>query len=203
MESGPYRGRLVIPCDHIEATSKRYYSHVIFSDDHGKSWHRGGSTPRDQVNECQVVELSHDRLMLNMRNYDRSQPLRRTSISNDGGMTWSDPVHAPTLIEPICQAAIERMPASTSSKPHIILFCNPADARQRINMTVRASDDDGLSWPRSLTLYAGPSGYSDLDVLPNKKIVCLHEAGIKNLAESIVFSSFPLQALQPTPATTP
>ena len=33
IERGPHQRRLVIPCDHIEAGTKRYYSHVIYSDD--------------------------------------------------------------------------------------------------------------------------------------------------------------------------
>jgi sialidase-1 len=37
LENGPHKGRLVIPCDHIEAETTHYYSHVIFSDDHGKT----------------------------------------------------------------------------------------------------------------------------------------------------------------------
>lgn len=74
VERGTFRGRLVIPCDHIEAGTGRYCSHVIYSDDHGRTWALGGSTPEHQVNECEVVELTGGRLLLNMRNYDRSQP---------------------------------------------------------------------------------------------------------------------------------
>jgi sialidase-1 len=44
IEHGVHHGRLVIPCDHIEAGSKQYYSHVIYSDDHGKNWRLGGTT---------------------------------------------------------------------------------------------------------------------------------------------------------------
>ncbi|MCP4643959.1 MAG: exo-alpha-sialidase, partial [bacterium] len=55
LERGPHKGRLVIPCDHIEAETKKYFSHVIYSDDHGVTWQLGGRTPTDQVNECQVV----------------------------------------------------------------------------------------------------------------------------------------------------
>ena len=36
LERGEHKGRLVIPCDHIEAGTKRYFSHVIYSDDHGQ-----------------------------------------------------------------------------------------------------------------------------------------------------------------------
>jgi sialidase-1 len=66
LERGPHRGRLVIPCDHIAARTRAYRSHIIFSDDHGRSWHLGGATPQPQVNECEVVELTGNRLLLNM-----------------------------------------------------------------------------------------------------------------------------------------
>ena len=35
MERGPCAGRLVVPCDHIEAGTRQYYSHIIYSDDGG------------------------------------------------------------------------------------------------------------------------------------------------------------------------
>ena len=46
IEHGPHKGRLVIPCDHIEADTKHYYSHIIYSDDHGKTWKLGGTHAR-------------------------------------------------------------------------------------------------------------------------------------------------------------
>jgi len=42
-------------------------------------------------------------------------------------------------------------------------------------MTVRASFDDGKTWPTSLSLYSGNSAYSDLAVLGNKTVACLYE----------------------------
>ena len=83
-------GRLVVPCDHIEATSKKYFSHVILSDDGGISWFLGGTTPQDQVNECEVVQLDNGNLLLNMRNYDRNQRARAVCHSDDEGLSWSD-----------------------------------------------------------------------------------------------------------------
>lgn len=197
MEQGPNKGRLVIPCDHIEAATKRYYSHVIYSDDHGKSWKLGGTTPQDKVNECQVVELAGGKLMLNMRNYDRSKKSRQTAVSSDGGVTWTDQRLDPMLIEPICQAAIERVPAIANHYKGVILFSNPASEKGRVNMTVRASTDDGKSWPVSRVLYAGPSAYSDLAMLANGQAACLYEGGVKGAYESILFASLPLDTLKP------
>lgn len=188
-----YKGRLVIPCDHIEKDTKKYYSHVIYSDDHGKSWKLGGSTPTDQVNECEVVELSDGTLMLNMRNYNRSHKTRALSFSKDGGVSWSPIEYDATLIEPVCQASIRRY--SQPGKKTCLLFSNPADTQGRVNMTVRLSDDDGKTWPVSKVLYTGPSAYSCLAVLSDGTIGCLYERGQQNPYETIVFDQFSMDWL--------
>ena len=51
LKKGKNKGRLIIPCDHIEAKTKHYYSHIIYSDDGGINWNLGGSTSQNQVNE--------------------------------------------------------------------------------------------------------------------------------------------------------
>ena len=193
---GPNQGRLVIPCDHIEAETKHYYSHIIFSDDHGASWKLGGTTPQDLVNECEVVELAGAKLMLNMRNYERTQRTRQTAASDDGGLTWHDQGHDPALIEPICQAAIERYRWPQGEQPGVVLFSNPASTNGRVRMTLRASFDEAKTWSHAAVLFGGPSGYSDLAVLSNGQIGSLYEGGRENLAESIIFTTVPLDALR-------
>ena len=122
IERGEYQGRLVIPCDHIEAESKHYYSHVIYSDDHGETWRLGGRTPEHHVNECQVVELTDGGLLLNMRNYDRDKHLRQVANSPDGGLTWTDQRFDTTLVEPICQAGMHRYSWPGDNSENVILF---------------------------------------------------------------------------------
>jgi sialidase-1 len=197
IERGPHAGRLVVPCDHIEAGTQHRYSHVIYSDDHGATWTLGGRTPQPGVNECEVVELSGGRLMLNMRNHDRSEFLRKVSVSEDGGITWGTVYSDPALIEPICQASIRRYSWPEQGGDRI-LFSNPAHAgergvsAQRCNMTVRLSEDSGRTWPTARSLHPGPSAYSCLAVLPGGEIACLYEAGREHPYESIVFARFSL-----------
>jgi sialidase-1 len=201
MQYGPFQGRLLVPCDHIEAKTKRYYSHVIYSDDHGRTWRLGGRTPQDQVNECEVAELPGGRLLLNMRNYDRSQRTRRVSLSDDGGATWGPVAADPTLIEPICQASLRRYAWPGDGRQSILLFSNPASQTKREKMTVRLSRDEGKSWPIAKMLHAGPSAYSCLAVLANGTIGCLYEAGEKSPYETIVLARFSIEwlASPPTP----
>ena len=187
IEHGPHRGRLIIPCDRIEADTRHYYSHIIYSDDHGRSWKLGGSTPEHRVKECQVVELTGGKLMLNMRNYDSSRKNRQTAVSEDGGLTWNKQRFNSALIEPRCQASIERYRWPGKINPGIILFSNPASTSGRINMTIRASYDEGLTWPSSRVLHTGPSAYSDLAMLANGQIACLYEAGSVHAYEAIMF----------------
>ena len=189
LEQGANRGRLVIPCDHIEAGTRRYFSHSIFSSDHGGTWQLGGSTPQDQVNECEVVELSGGRLLLNLRNYEATQHTRQQAVSEDGGMTWGNQRHVPELIEPVCQASIRRISWPTTDRAGTILFSNPAGTK-RERLTIRASYDDGQTWPVSRVLDARPSAYSCLAALPDGSVGILYESGEKNPYQSVVFARF-------------
>jgi len=164
----------------------RYHSHVIYSDDGGATWQLGGRTPEHQVNECQVVELTDGRLLLNMRNYDRSKHRRQFAFSNDGGMTWTGQAFDSALPEPICQASIR---VHEVGAPRV-LFSNPASPDKRVNMTVRLSADNGATWPRALELHPGPSAYSDLVVLPDGRVGCLYERGDEHPYETITFARF-------------
>ena len=181
-------GRLLIPCDHIEGSTKRYFSHVIYSDDHGQTWHMGGKTPKDQVNECCIAELKNGDIILNTRNYARDFRTRQICISTDGGMTWGNQHYNDELIEPICQAALIR----SSSQTNQLLFSNPASRVSRCNLTIRLSDENGLLWPHFRVLHPGPAAYSSLTILPDGTIGCLYECGESDPYETIMFALFDL-----------
>ncbi len=183
IESGKYKGRIVIPCDHIEKDSKKYYSHSIHTDNGGQTWNLGGTTPTDMVNECTVAELPKGTLMLNMRNYT-SVRVRQVATSTDGGETWSELKGDTTLIEPVCQASLI---AFKHGKKRTLAFSNPANQKSRTNMTVRISYDQGKSWKLKNVVYEGPTAYSNLVQLPNGNLACLYEAGETTPYENIVF----------------
>jgi len=198
LQRGLHKGRIIIPCDHVDQ-SKTYYSHVIYSDDRGDSWRLGGNTPQHGVNECMAVELCDGALMLNMRNDGPGarNTNRQVAISRDDGLTWEKQYTDPQLPEPRCQAAIHRYAWPEREGSGTVVFSNPADARNRTNLTVRASDDDGKTWSRQMCLHSGPSAYSDLAVLASGEIACLYECGEKSPYESIRFARFRLTALKP------
>ena len=186
IREGSKKGRMIIPCDHIEANTKKYYSHIIYSDDGGSSWNIGGTTPQDQVNECSVAEIGKGKLILNMRNYDRTQMNRKISISNDYGESWGDIYDDKALVEPICQASILRYSFKGYGR-NDLLFINPADKNKRLNMTLRLSNDLGRTWKAEFLLHEGPSAYSDITKLRNGNVGCLFEAGKNSPYEGIVY----------------
>lgn len=207
IKHGPHSGRLVIPCDHsyddprgkLRDGPYEYGSHVLYSDDHGRTWKLGG-TVRPKTNECQVVELAPPagKLLLNMRSY-REQGCRAEAFSSDGGLTWTPPQDQPALIEPKAQASLIRHRWPVDGRPGLLLFSNPADRSQRVRMTVRASEDDGKSWPRSLRLHEDFSAYSCLVSLSADEAGCLYERGQgakRKTYERITFARFSLGDLK-------
>jgi len=184
-------GRLLVPCDHIEAESKLYFSHVIYSDDRGATWKLGGSAGPG-TNECEALQRSDGTLLLNMRNYTRQHACRATATSSDAGATWSAVSWNEALPEPICQASIRRLSLARSGGKDRVLFSNPASKSKRENLMVRLSEDEGQTWPVGKALHAGPAAYSCLAVLPNGTILCLYERGAKGPYETISLARFPL-----------
>lgn len=203
MRYGPHAGRLVIPCDHsyglppTEASPGTfgYGAHVIYSDDHGKSWNIGGVV-RPNVNKCQVIEVADGKgtLLLDMRAYFK-RSRRAQSVSLDGGLTWTPPRDQPELVEPVCQASLIRYSWPEGDERSRILFSNPADEKRRRALTVRLSYDEGKSWPYARVLHPQAAAYSCLARLPQGRIGCLYECGQTNAYETITFASFSLDWL--------
>ena len=198
LQHGKYEGRLVIPCDHsyddpngkVRGGPWGFGSHVVYSDDHGASWKLGGVI-RPNSNECQVVELADNKgsLLMNCRSYfGRSR--RTQSLSEDGGTSWTPPQDVDALVEPVCQASIIRHSWPTAQSSGLLLFSNPADAAQRVRMTVKSSGDDGKSWKTVLVLHEGPAAYSSLVRLSDDSAGCLYEAGTMSAYDGIFFQPF-------------
>jgi sialidase-1 len=175
-------GRLVIPCDHKTAGAKAFHSHVIYSDDHGKTWKLGGVLG-EKTNECQVIERQDGSLLINMRSY-HGKNRRAIATSSDGGLAWGDVTLDESLIEPVCQASLIR----TGEKGEL-LFANPASTK-REKLTVRLSRDDGKTWPVAKCLHDGPAAYSSLVVLGDGTLGCLYERGEKSPSQTITFARF-------------
>jgi len=176
LQRGQHKGRLIIPCDHTrlpEGGPKTHHSHILYSDDHGATWHVGAQTDHG-LNECEAVELENGDVMLNSRNHGVDEFHRGVSISKDGGQTFSSFRRDPALLEPRCQASIRRYRWANGDKPGVILFSNPA-RKWRDFLMLRMSYDDGMTWPDARIIFPFTTAYSDITVLSDGRIGVLFE----------------------------
>lgn len=178
----PHKGRVLIPCRHNSKTTNMI-SHVIYSDDNGEMWHIGGSAPREKTNESTIAELSNGDLMLNSRNGNKgTNDCRVISVSTDGGDSFSRCYVDEALIEPGngCFGSILTHSTNEKTGKANIIFSNPNDGEERVNGTLKLSEDDGATWVKSFR-YSKPapsfSGYSDIAVINETDIAVLYEKG--------------------------
>ena len=170
---------------------------TIYSDDRGATWHRGAiAIPNTDEwitpNEAEAVQLADGRVLLNARSSSKAQR-RIVTTSSDGISLWARPHFQQDLVDPFCFASIQRLSLKKNGGRNRLLFVNPdnlsrADgknipgtSRDRKNLTVRLSYDEGGHWKVKRVLEAGPAGYSDLAVLPNGRILCLYEKGAEDV----------------------
>ena len=137
--------------------------HVFGSNDHGSTWFLI-DTPITPADESKIVELSDGTWMINSRVNDAS--IRYIHLSSDEGKTWATAPEE-SLIDPGCNGSIIRYPLQNKN---IMLFSNPKSAKTRENLSLRRSTDDGKSWSKGRTVYAGSSAYSSMTILKNGDI---------------------------------
>jgi hypothetical protein len=153
---------------------------VIYSDDNGKTWQRGQivAAHPNPVNpsETTAVHLHDGRVMLNIRH--ESEPhWRGICFSPDGAANWSKIEFDEQLPEPVCMGSIVRFTEQPAHNKNRILFANPhnPENRQRRNVTVKLSYDEGRTWPVARSIDPGISGYCDLTAGPDGFAYCFYE----------------------------
>ena len=141
--------------------------HVFGSNDHGKSWFFI-DTPILPGDESKIVELANGDWMINSR--VNNSGIRYVHTSKNNGKTWETKADS-ALIDPSCNASIIRYTSIAEGyDKNRLLFSNAKMVKERENMTVRISYDEGLTWSEGKTIYTGQSAYSSLTVLKNGDI---------------------------------
>jgi sialidase-1 len=165
------------------------HSTIIYSQDGGETWHVGtGAKPN--TTEAQVVQLANGSLMLNMRD-DRNRQIkdetngRAVAVSDDLGETWT--IHSSSnsaLPEPNCMASLIAADVEMNGqKQQVLFFSNPNDKGARINMSIKASLDQGHTWPEANQVLLNETqgfGYSCMTMVDENTVGILYE-GVKEL----------------------
>ncbi len=148
---------------------------VFYSDDHGKTWQKGGVAdgPDGVANgdESLTVELRDGRLLMNSRfNYAKK---RLQFVSADCGETWTafDPAVLMQGIAGDCAGSIVRAPGRNAP----LLFSGP-EHPDRADLAVWASFDEGKSYPAKAPIHSGSAAYSCMATLKDGSVIVLYEA---------------------------
>ena len=192
-------GRLIVPVWLSTGTGGNAHrpsvTATIYSDDAGKTWKAGDiAVPctDDWINpnETVAIELADGRVMLNVRSESKTHR-RLVTVSKDGATGWSAPKFDDALLEPICMGGLVRYSTAESGGKNRILFSNPdnlarADGkeeagknRDRKNVSVKLSYDEGATWAVKKSVEPGWSAYSDIAVTKSGTILCFHGRAAK------------------------
>ena len=170
------------------------HSTIIYSQDHGKTW-QVGTGAFDDTTESQVVELEPGLLMLNCR-YNR-KAARVVMTTRDMGKTWTKhSTSERSLIEPgSCMASLINVDREVGRNVGgWLLFSNPDSTRGRHHITIKASRDQGLTWPKQHRLLldeGNGSGYSCMSMIDDKTVGILYEGSQAHMT----FQRIPLSDL--------
>lgn len=164
------------------------YSTLIYSQDKGKTWSTGTGA-KSNTTEAQVVELNDGSLMLNMR--DNRGGSRSIAITSDLGQTWTEHSSSRSaLTEPVCMGSLITFPENRSERDASwLFFSNPAASDGRYNITIKASEDQGFTWPKEHHVLLDSKrswGYSCLTVIDKDHLGILYESSQANMTFQII-----------------
>jgi sialidase-1 len=192
-------GRLLVPAYHAVAGEQVYRVHMLYSDDHGRTWQLGDDL-RDHTTEAQVARRADGELVVNARNvYPPDRSVLRNRVvarSVDDGRTWTDVTTDSALTESSCQASLLNYTAAAERSRW--LFTNPPGPGRR-GLTLRLSYDEGRTWPLAKLIEPGTSEYSCLARLPDGSIGLMYERDVTPPGEyrvDIVFTRLTLDELE-------
>lgn len=192
-------GRLIVPVWHRKAidfpTSQRLYGvNCIYSDDHGKTWKIGADTPVGELNESQIIAQKNGDILLIGRTINSKMGVYQAKVySRNGGESWSEKLeYDPFLSGRPCDIGLTNYPKKSGT----YLLSQPANQKQRKELTIRMSDDDGKTWPINKILEREGSTYSDLAVLPDHTVICLYgNGGVAHMPKKVTLARFDIKWL--------
>ena len=199
LQNGPHKGRIVVP---VYTTNRTHHlngsqsSRIIYSDDHGKTWHMGGGvndnrtlhdgTVVDSSNmnnyyaqntESSVVQLNNGQLKLFMRGLTGDL---QVATSKDGGATWEKDVKR---YSDVTDVYVQMAATHTvqDGKEYILLANANGPGRKNGYIRVARVEENGeLTWLHHHLIQEGEYAYNSLQQIGPKEFGLLyehHEAG--------------------------
>ena len=201
LHSGPHKGRLVIPAyttNNVSYLGGSQSSRVIYSDDHGETWHAGEAVndnrpignqtihsstmnnPGAQNTESTVVQLNNGDLKLFMRGLTGDL---QVATSKDGGATWEKDVKRYADVKDV-YVQMSAIHTVQEGKEYIIL--SNAGGPGRYNGLVhvaRVEANGDLTWIKHNPIQSGKFAYNSLQDLGNGEFGLLYEHADNNQNE--------------------
>ncbi len=193
LRNGPHKGRILIPVyttNNVSHLNGSQSSRIIYSDDHGKTWHAGEAVNdnrqvdgqkihsstmnnrRAQNTESTVVQLNNGDVKLFMRGLTGDL---QVATSKDGGVTWEKDIKRYPQVKDVYvqMSAIHTM---HEGKEYIIL--SNAGGPKRENGMVhlaRVEENGELTWLKHNPIQKGEFAYNSLQELGNGEYGILYE----------------------------
>lgn len=190
LTQGKYQGRVIIPLYEtrpLEGVERDWLNSIAYSDDQGETWKISNNIPHEghtgYGNEAQVAELDGGSILFSSRN--QGGFYRKYSLSDDGGITWTNMRLDFALPGTACQGSILRH-EHTSPGESLIVFSAPSNMYARNQGRVWIGSG-GPGWENSRMVTPGFFAYSCLTSLPDGNIGLLYET---SEYRQIVFVSF-------------
>ena len=151
---------------------------LTYSKDGGRTWTVSNLGPRTAGAENAIVQLEDGSVMLNARHVPGAS-YRTVYTTPDLGETWMEhPTSGRILAGPGCHGSLyKHVYYQDGEKKSILFFSNPNSKDKRERMTIRASFDEGMTWPEEyrILLDEERSAYSSLTSVDDKTIGILYE----------------------------
>ena len=201
LHSGPHKGRLVIPAyttNNVSYLSGSQSSRVIYSDDHGETWHAGEAVndnrpvgnqtihsstmnnPGAQNTESTVVQLNNGDLKLFMRGLTGDL---QVATSKDGGATWEKDVKRYADVKDV-YVQMSAIHTVQEGKEYIVLSNAGGPGRYNGLVHVAQVEANGdLTWLKHNPIQSGKFAYNSLQDLGNGEFGLLYEHADNNQNE--------------------
>lgn len=178
---GKFKGRIIVPFNYSKGEPEKdfsdYMATAYYSDDHGKTFKLSNDIGIKGSNESTAAELPNNSILLNSRNQKGDEKYRIFARSQNGGESWNEVGFDKNLPDPVCQGSLLNI------TDKIIAFSNNADQKNRNNLTLRISFDEGKNWTKSILVDGKENlktnedftAYSDLVLIDKNRIGILYE----------------------------